>query len=471
LPCRLHAEDIPFFDPLLTCSDDDDGADDDDNDDQHRGKGRGEEEATDITQLRYDIVSLLCFADLRAALRTCIELFLHSPTHLLEQPRRSRPASAHRPLRDRLQPSGALAMVPDRSDVAESQAQPVVKPAAASQAPQIIAQGKRVLALSRGRTRVPLDQLGPALFNRHGAATSGRHCHDLGTAIVKEQGFATYRYVTGLCHEWDPSDPLAVSRHGNRMADGDPLLPRLPAKPLMGVFAKTHLVTFLQLLRDGRMPELTKWMAASQDQEGLEELRDVLSHGVFMVIFPWSVVSTHREDLIALMASDNFDAGYGLSDSCLRAVALLRESMQRLQVPLGMSQAEVAVAQLRRLSGERWSDADCSAFVEMANSTCDRQLKFLVTVWNFAECEAVLTVEPSWFKALSRLQAKLQWSRAALAVHHFLSDKETECSRVAGRFVAGAVSKTQLHKFDQPWAFRGAEGCERSCREFPAEDA
>ena len=37
---------------------------------------------------------------------------------------------------------------------------------------------KRVLALSKGRMRVPLEDLGPALFNRHGLPTCGRHCNN-----------------------------------------------------------------------------------------------------------------------------------------------------------------------------------------------------------------------------------------------------------------------------------------------------
>ena len=57
--------------------------------------------------------------------------------------------------------------------------------------------------------------------------------------IVKIEGFATYRYEAGFCHEPDPSDTFAVSRHGDMMADRDTLLPRLAARSLKGVFAKT----------------------------------------------------------------------------------------------------------------------------------------------------------------------------------------------------------------------------------------
>ena len=117
---------------------------------------------------------------------------------------------------------------------------------AASQEKLVSSAAAKVLALSKGRMRVPLEDLGPALFNRHGLPTCGRHCNELGKRIVEVEVFASFRYDFGYCHEPDLANPLAVSEHGNKMADRDPLLPRLGAKPLKGVFAKTHLVTWLQ---------------------------------------------------------------------------------------------------------------------------------------------------------------------------------------------------------------------------------
>ena len=114
----------------------------------------------------------------------------------------------------------------------------LVSPVAVSQGGLVSAGAKRVLSLSKGRQRVPLEDLGPALFNRHGLPTCGRHCSELGKRIVEIEGFATFRYNFGYCHEPDPANLLAVSEHGNKMADRDSLLPRLGAKPLKGVFAK-----------------------------------------------------------------------------------------------------------------------------------------------------------------------------------------------------------------------------------------
>ena len=156
-----------------------------------------------------------------------------------------------------------------------------------------------VLRMSKGVVRVPLDELGPALFNRNGEATSGAHCLTLAKRILTLEGFATFRYVSGFCHELDPADPLAVSRHGNSMQAMDISLPRFPAKPLKGVFAKTHLVTFVQLYKNGQIPAASSEVpqASSQSAEALSqsrvELQDALEHGVFMHVFPRSVVRDH----------------------------------------------------------------------------------------------------------------------------------------------------------------------------------
>ena len=72
---------------------------------------------------------------------------------------------------------------------------------------------KRALAMSKGITRVPLEDMGPALFNRLGTPTSGRHCMNLAKRIIEVEGFATLRYTAGFCHEPDPDNPLSVSSH------------------------------------------------------------------------------------------------------------------------------------------------------------------------------------------------------------------------------------------------------------------
>ena len=313
-----------------------------------------------------------------------------------------------------------------------------------SQGSLVTAGAKRVLSLSKGRMRVPLDDLGPALFNRHGLPTCGRHCHELGKRIVEVEGFATFRYEFGYCHEPDPANPFAVSQHGNKMADRDPLLPRLGAKPLKGVFAKTHLVTWLQLMKLGRQPELLEKLGRQRSANGAasqDDLQDTLENGIFMHVFPWAAVEENKDDIVALMASNNFDNGYGLADSELRCVNSVRNALLTLEVPPAASQWDVVREHVQRLAGQRWHERDLTAFWEFAKTTMDTHLALMMEIWVFAECESVLKVESNFFAYIAKLPAKMQWTRAALCVAQFLSD-EKECSAVGGRLVAGAVSRS-----------------------------
>eukprot|EP00969_Alexandrium_andersonii_P344231 15215534-Alexandrium_andersonii.AAC.1 len=63
-------------------------------------------------------------------------------------------------------------------------------------------QARKVLRLSAGRRRIPLEELAPAKFNRHGTALSGRHIQELAM----------------WCHTPDPDDPLSVANDANPKA-------------------------------------------------------------------------------------------------------------------------------------------------------------------------------------------------------------------------------------------------------------
>ena len=340
---------------------------------------------------------------------------------------------------------------PSQGSPASSQGSP---PASSQGSPSVLVNEDAmcVLKMSKGIVRVALDELGPALFNRNGEATSGAHCLKLAKRILTLEGFATFRYVAGFCHEPDPADPLAVSRHGNSMQAKDNSLPRLPAKPLKGVFAKTHLVTFLQLYKNGQIPAASSEVreASSQSAEALSqsrvELQDALEHGVYMHVFPWSVVRDHREAVIKLMAADNFDHGHGLADSemrCIKAVrsAIAASSQGRLPVPVGLSQFDVVLRHVTQMSGQRWREQDIGNFWDFAKSTLEAHFDLMHEIWTFAECESSLRVEAAWFGAIAKVNASLQWTRTSLVVAHMLSDREKECSVVTGQCVAGAIRK------------------------------
>jgi hypothetical protein len=346
------------------------------------------------------------------------------------------------------------------SNVGRMKASSHVKPAssqASGKAPLVTEAARAILKFSKGITRVPLEDLGPALFNRQGAATCGQHCHVLGSRILTMEGFATFRYMAGFCHDPDPEDLLAVARHGNGMAAKDPLLPRLPMKPLKGVFAKTHLVTFLQLYKNGQMPAVAAAKAktdagtAEASSQSADEFTDVLDQGIFMHVFPWWVVRDHREAVLSLMASDNFDHGHGLADSELRCINAIRAAITAfnqgsLPMSLGETQYDVVQRHVLRLAGQKWRDQDIASFWNFTVTTLDQHMDIMQDIWSFAGCESVLRVEAAFFGDLAKVASKFQWTRTSLAIAHFLSDREKECSVVAGRCVAGAISKASLKR-------------------------
>jgi len=177
----------------------------------------------------------------------------------------------------------------------------------------VTANGSRMLKTSKGRARVKLDDLGPAIFNRMGADTCGRHCLKLLTRIVKVEGFATYRYVAAWCHEPDPHAPLVVAEHGNKMGSRDGLLPKYRIEPLKGLFAKTHLATALLAVRQGRFPALMDIVKKNPGDH--VDLMEALTDGIYVEVFPWAAVQANRGAFLELMASDNFDHAHGMVES------------------------------------------------------------------------------------------------------------------------------------------------------------
>ena len=299
---------------------------------------------------------------------------------------------------------------------------------------------QQALATSQGRQRVTLDTLGPACFNRQGNITDSRHCIALLSRILMEEGFATFRYDAGYCHEACPSDPLMITRHSARMNAMDHALPRPPQEPLKGVFAKTHLVTALQMYRDGQMPELERYVQArSQEQpDELAEFVHVLRFGIYMHVFPWDAVRKHPESFRALMAADNFNHGVGLKESEMRCVYAMSEARGQLDTGAepreGASIRKEILAHVRKWSGHRWQDTELELFFDFTISTLPPQLDFLNDVWIYAQFESVLVVSSEFFGGLSNLPVTLQWVRTALAVTHFMSDEKQAnvCSLGAG---------------------------------------
>ena len=179
-----------------------------------------------------------------------------------------------------------------------------------------------------------------------------------------------------------------------------------------------------------------------------------------MHVFPWSVVRDRREAVIKLMAADNFDHGHGLAESemrCIKAVrsAIAASGQGTLPVPVGLSQFDVVCRHVQQMSGQRWGEHDIGNFWDFAKSTLEAHFDLMHEIWTFAECESGLRVEAAWFGSIAKVHASYQWTRTSLVVAHILSDREKECSVVAGQCVAGAIRKAvakQIRERDAAWS-------------------
>ena len=220
-----------------------------------------------------------------------------------------------------------------------------------------------------------MEELGPATFNRGGTVTDSQHCHILMERILTQEAFATIRYEAGYCHEPNPKDRFSVSDHGNRMVVKDPNLPLLPKTALKGTFAKTHLVTALQMFKAGKMPELARVVEARshEDPEEMEEFNKVLEHGILMHVFPWPEVERNPAGFKALMAADNFQQGVGLRDSEIRCVHAMRRAMDHLDAddePRSTEELQRRVIEhTKTYVGSRWLDQELEHFWQFAVST------------------------------------------------------------------------------------------------------
>jgi len=173
--------------------------------------------------------------------------------------------------------------------------------------------GEFVLSLGSAPVLVPIEELGPSLFNREGDWTSSHHCRDLALVINKKEGFATYRYECVWAHEPNPDDPLEVARHGNQMHLVDSALPLLPMVPLKGTFGHTHLVTLLQMGKKGNVtyPDSDERIDSNS---GNDAWRSGMSEGVLVKKFKWKDIIKYKSAFLALMASQNSASTNTLSD-------------------------------------------------------------------------------------------------------------------------------------------------------------
>ena len=121
-----------------------------------------------------------------------------------------------------------------------------------------------------------------------------------------------YLYGNGYVHEPNPKDVSFVHDHAKRMCQKDQMLPAARTSMVYGVFAKTHLVTFLQALDMGM-----RWEHDSSTMTprlGDAELAEHLQHGMFMEVIAWEAVEKYPDKVNSLMRSNNLDQSFSMPE-------------------------------------------------------------------------------------------------------------------------------------------------------------
>ena len=300
-------------------------------------------------------------------------------------------------------------------------------PAVEAPQPLVCSRAAAVLRLSKGRRRVPVENLGPALFNRFATPLSGKHILSLAHRILKVESFATYRYVSGWCHEPNPADPLEVARRALRHGATDPVLPRYPMKALHGVFSKNHLVALLQLIKQGG----TCFSGSSEKLaapcgEAHAELRDVLEHGIEMDVFSFKDVENNKDAFMALMASDNFDAAFTLAEDEFALMGRLSACSRTLPASQGSTIYEETMSRVVPLLGNRWTQKSLDALWAFCVATDPSKLSFMQLFSAYMHDSKEFRIRPHFFEIVGALPFRRQALRLSLIVAQVSSDPVNE---------------------------------------------
>ena len=302
--------------------------------------------------------------------------------------------------------------------------------AAGAAAPLICEEAQRVLQqYSLGVRRVPLDQLGVSPLNR---SISGSHVHSLGRRILSVEGFVRWRYRHGWAHEVNPEDPLEVARTTNEVARATPLLAEVPMVPLLGSFAKTHLMSFLQCLRDGNVywSDTKKLMVCPEAQLVLAEH---LKHGMFYEVFTYDCVKKDKGALLKLCKADNFDSNFALGETELQLLRDVHDSLSIARPPLGKTQWDVIKDATATSCGQKWSEEDLNAIYNFAKVVGDVHVAFLTDVVAVHVPWDTIAVRPADFHLAARVGGSLPWLKVALLTAQYFPPE--------GRIVEGPNQK------------------------------
>ena len=305
------------------------------------------------------------------------------------------------------------------------------------QPPKLCHGAESVLKLSKGRRRIKLEDCGPAPWNRFGAELSGKHSQDIIDRIVKKDGLVVYRYGEGWAVEPNPDDPLEVYRHASKMSD--PLLPVYEKKALFATFKCSHLAAGLLKSKQGNMPFVGSEAVIDPNKIQDDEWKTTMSDGIFFEVFSYADYIAHKNEFHALMASDNFDAGFSLAEDEVQLITRMQQVLGSIQITDGMSHFEAVKGEMEKFAGARWNDADLINFYNYAKTASPSVLEFTAIYQRFICDPTTFQVSSRFYSQLSTTPSNLQMLRLAMIVRQQTSDEDTECQTIHKFKVANAM--------------------------------
>ena len=121
--------------------------------------------------------------------------------------------------------------------------------------------------------------------------------------------------------------------------------------PLFGSFAKSHLLSFLQALKCGQI----FWNDTRElmlPEPATQELLEHLEHGMFYEVLGWEACEDDGDALRALIASDNFDAGFALGQTEMHLLMHIRLAIVVSRPPVGCTLLDVVRQKVQGMSGQ-----------------------------------------------------------------------------------------------------------------------
>ena len=131
---------------------------------------------------------------------------------------------------------------------------------------------------------------------------------------------------------------------------------------------------------------------------------------MFYEVLSYESVSRDVDNLKALIASDNFDAGFGLGQTEIQLLQCIHDATKLIHPPRGMTQWDVVRAVVLRTSGQRWSEEELASLYNFPKVVSDVHLRFLSDMVSPHVEFDVLAVRPQDFHLASRLHTKLPLS-------------------------------------------------------------